>query len=192
MYLIRNLIALLNGSLKIKRITHFFRVRIYKNGKILISKNVLLMDGSIIKSGKNGQIIINENTAIGIRVRISSLNSKITISSNCRINQDSILSGNILLEKNCVISPRVILISDKHSFKDKNKTIYENDKKYGPKIGQINIFSNVYIGANSILLGNCEIHKNVIIDANCYLSDVKVEKNSLVKNKSNIVTKDRH
>lgn len=192
MYLIRNLIALIKGNLKIKNPFHFFRVRIYHNGKIFISKNVLLMDGSIIKSGKNGEIIIKENSTIGIRVRFSSSNGKILISSYCRINQESILAGNILISKHCVISPRVILISDKHSFKDKNQTILENDKKYGTKIGQINLSSNVYIGANSIILGNCDINKNVIIDANCYLSDMNIEKNSIVKNQLNLVIKDRH
>ena len=192
MYLIRNLIALIKGNLKIKKLSHFFRVRIYHNGKIFISKNVLLMDGSIIKSGKNGEIIIKENSTIGIRVRFSSSNGKILISSYCRINQDSILAGNILMSKHCVLSPRVSLISDKHNFRDKNQTILENDKKYGLKIGQINLSSNVYIGANSIILGNCDIDKNVIIDANCYLADMKIKKDSIVRNKLNLIINERH
>lgn len=184
--------ALLNGRLKIKKISHFFRVRIHDNGKISISKNVRLMDGCIIKSGKNGQIVIEENTSIGIRVRMSSANSRISISSNCRINQDCILAGNVLLSKDCVLSPSVSLISDKHSFKEKNLTIIENDEKYGTKIGQINLSSNVYIGANSIIVGNCEINQNVLIDANCYLSDMDIEKNSIVKTQYNLVIKERH
>ena len=192
MYLIRNFISLIKGNLKIKKLSHFFRVRVHQNGKIFISKNVLLMDGCIIKSGKNGEIIIEENSIIGIRVRLSSSNGKIFISSYCRINQESILAGNILLSKHCILSPRVSLISDKHSFKDKNKTILENDKKYGLKIGHINLSPNVYIGANSLLIGNCDIDENVIIDANCYLTDMKIEKDSLVKNKLNLVIKERH
>ena len=42
----------------------------------------------------------------------------------------------------------------------------ENDSLFSEKIGCIEILDNVFIGANTIILGNVRIGKNVIIGAN--------------------------
>lgn len=185
-YFIINFVHLLTGKIKTSKLKHLYNIRLYGNSKIVIAKNVNLMKGSILKVN-NGTLNIGENSKIGIMTRISASNIK--IGKNCRINQNSILAGSISLGDNVVLSPFCSIISEKHSFKEKNLSMDENDKKYGPVKGEIVLHNSVYVGAYSLILGNVVIKENSIVDAMTYLKNININSNSIVSIKNELSIK---
>lgn len=184
----RNIGLLLRGVIKFNNIFHLFHRVIVNNGKVIIGKKVRLFRGSILKVS-DGLLQIDDNVQIGYSVRFSVKDTH--IKSNVRINQNSIVSGNITIEANVIISPFVSFISDKHSFNGRDYSVDMNDFFFGMKTGKIFVDRNTYVGAYSFILGNTHIGSNCIVDANCYLKDCIVGDYKIVSSVKNLILKDR-
>jgi carbonic anhydrase/acetyltransferase-like protein (isoleucine patch superfamily) len=100
-----------------------------KNSKIEIGKNVIIGKGTILKTLENGVLIIKNNCAFGPYTKVSA--KDIVIREKTRITQNCIISGDVHIENNVVISPFCSLISNKHSVENKELSIDENDELHG-------------------------------------------------------------
>ncbi len=103
----------------------------------------------------NGSPIIGDGTYIG---GFSEVNAK---------------GDKVIIGKNCDIASFVVInVADSHK-----KTIGLKKKI---QTGPIKIEDNVFIGAQSVILGNVSIGRNSVIGAGTILKNVKIPKYSLV------------
>lgn len=106
--------------------------RFYNPGKIIIGSNCRIDDFVIISASKK-EVIIGDNVNIG---RSSHLNG----------------SGGLIIKNNVILSTFVCIHTSNHEYVN-----FENKKI---SYGKIEIFDDVIIGSNSILLGPLKMRKN--------------------------------
>jgi len=109
-------------------------------GTITLGNNVIIKHGCVIRTC-TGFIIIGDNTVINYNCIMHAL-------------------GGITIGQNVLLSPNVHIYAQNHQFK-KDKLI--RNQKNVPK--SIVIEEDVWIGANSIILGGVIIHKGAVIGA---------------------------
>tara|TARA_A100001011_G_scaffold199502_1_gene207780 strand:- start:3994 stop:4566 length:573 start_codon:yes stop_codon:yes gene_type:complete len=79
--------------------------------------------------------------------------------TNCHINASN--GGEISMGENILIGPNVVIRTANHNFNDKEKPM----NKQGHNFANIKVADNVWIGANSVILGGVEIGEGCIIAA---------------------------
>ena len=93
---------------------------------------------------KGGEIILKDNIKLNINVVLNSS-----------------IGGKIIIGKNSLIGPNVIMRTANHNFERIDSKI----NSQGHNFGNIIIDEDVWIGANSIILGDVKIGKGAIIGA---------------------------
>jgi len=132
----------LNINMFKNRIEKGFNINIEGSGKIeIINKMYGRRFGSL--EAINGNIIIEENIFLNERVKIVSMEK-------------------IIIEKNCIFGPGVLIYDHNHEFKDKSKLIIEQ----GFCTGKILIEQDVWVGANAVITKGVKIGKHSVIGAN--------------------------
>jgi acetyltransferase-like isoleucine patch superfamily enzyme len=121
------------------------------NDYINIGENVFIEHGCYLNAHE-GQITIGKNTFLGVRVLIQG-------------------KGSVQIEENVMIGPDVKIFSSDHPTNPFNV----NRNTLGEIKGAIKIKSNVWIGANTIIL------KNVTIAPNCVVLAGSTIKTNLIK-----------
>ena len=79
--------------------------------------------------------------------------------TNCHINAS--IGGEISMGKNILVGPNVVIRTANHNYSDKEKHMNQQGHNYA----NIKVADNVWIGANSIILGGVIIGEGAIIAA---------------------------
>lgn len=130
--------------------------------------NLKLGDLSWIGNGvkinaKNGVLKLGEKAYLNNNCDINIIEGSFSLGDNSFLNENCnvIVLGNIRIGDNVMIAPNSCLISGNHNFENKNINI--NEQGYCKK--DIVIKDNVWIGCNSIILGDVTIESGAIIGA---------------------------
>jgi len=111
------------------------------------------------------RVSFGKNVTIGVFCHFYSKGGSIKIEDNVAFNNNVVINssigGNINIGKNSLIGPNVIFRTANHNFDDIKIPINKQDHNFG----NIIIENNVWIGANSIVLGNVKICEGAIIGA---------------------------
>jgi galactoside O-acetyltransferase len=127
-----------------------------KNDNLKLGLNLSIMGYEHIKFGKN--CVIGNNNNIH-----SDKNSYIQIGDYSATNNNVYISsrggGKIIIGKNVIIAPNVVIRSNNHNFHSLEIPI----QKQGISYGEIFIEDDVWIAANCVILPNVKIGKGSII-----------------------------
>jgi acetyltransferase-like isoleucine patch superfamily enzyme len=127
------------------------------SGQLKFGKNINLGDYSNIR-GKN--VIIENNVFVHENVLIRS-NERIKIGSGTTINRNCCVLAKVDIGNNCSIAPNVVIVGSTHLYD--NPLI--NIKEQGCELLRIVIEEDVWIGANSTILGGITIGKGSVVAA---------------------------
>lgn len=136
---------------------------------LIISPNAKVSKLADIEDSIRGtRIIIEEGAVIDSFVKIKPVGGtgEVRIGKNSFINSGVVIySGNgidigddVLIAANCTLAPV------NHEFRSRNKKIIE--QRFQPSKGGIVIESDVWIGANSVILDGAILRKGCVIGAN--------------------------
>jgi acetyltransferase-like isoleucine patch superfamily enzyme len=170
-----NKILLFKFLRKISFETSKLRGRILFNKKVFIDKNVhipfpetVFIKGKCtiksnvqIKTCKNSNIILNEDTMICSYTTLETAGGYIEIGKNIVIGEYSTIQGQggVILEDNVLLASHVHFISNHHQYTNVNQPI-----KNQPNIpGKIRVKENTWIGINVVILSGVTIGKHCII-----------------------------
>ena len=110
-------------------------------------------------------VSFGENISMGVFCHFYSKGGEIILRDNVKLNINIVLNssigGKIIIGQNSLIGPNVIMRTANHNFDSVKIPI----NKQGHNFGDIIIQEDVWIGANSIILGNVKIGKGAIIGA---------------------------
>lgn len=149
-------------------------------GNLMFGNNVFL--GKYVKLFRN--VILSDNSYLGDFVEIrGGVNDNVSIGQYTTINKGTILIGNVKIGENALIAPYCVIVGSNHSFSDINKNI--NEQGFTSK--GIIIGSNVWIGANSVILDGVEIEDGVIIGAGSVVTKSVLRNSIIVGNPSRIL-----
>ena len=87
------------------------------------------------------------------------IGNSFSCNTNCQINAS--IGGKVLMGKNILVGPNVVIRTANHNFNDKDKPM----NKQGHNYANIKVDDNVWIGANSVILGGVIIGKGSVIAA---------------------------
>jgi acetyltransferase-like isoleucine patch superfamily enzyme len=160
---------------KISFETSKLRGRILFNKKVFIEKNVqipypetVIIKGNCtiksnvqIKTCKNSNIVLNDNTMICSYTTLETAGGYIEIGKNIIIGEFSTIQGQggVVLEDNVLLASHVHFISNHHQYTNVNQSIKDQ-----PNIsGKILVKENTWIGINVVILSGVTIGKNCVI-----------------------------
>jgi len=123
-----------------------------EKGEIEVGYRCKILEGSIVKSSKEGRL---------------TLGSRVFINRNCNI----VAHNNIFIGSGTTIGPNVSIYDHDHDFKTRRGFIS----------APIKIENNVWIGANVVILKGVTIGENSVIAAGCVITK-NVPDNVVVKN----------
>jgi acetyltransferase-like isoleucine patch superfamily enzyme len=107
---------------------------------------------------------------VGYGVRISvPAGRHMVIGDRVRLNQSCVLSGEITIERDCVLAAHAYLVSDAHSFHDPGLNVDENDRLHGLKQHSIDVAEGAFIGAHAMVFGPAQIGVRSIVGAGVIL-----------------------
>ena len=138
------------------------------NAKVKIGNNVTIKKGVEIRAHGDAELIIGDKTKIDDGVRIIATNtSKVEIGKNSKLGFHSVLNGGggIKIGDNTSFYGFVYVQSSSHNFKDKSPI-----NQQGFSHGQVEIGSNVLVGANAVILPGVKIDDSCLIGANSVVS----------------------
>ena len=147
----------------IEQISLLTRVKLMKNSKLKIGKNVIVSRLGDIFIGTNGSLQIDDKVYFNKGVFISCQNK-------------------IHIEKNCQFGPDVKIIDNNHKF-SRSKGVSTSEYTYG----EITIGENSWIGANAVLLKKAKIGKNCVIGAGCVINQEIPDYSIVTLDSKNIV-----
>lgn len=115
--------------------------------------------GGVLSIGKNFKM----RDGAKIRVRKG---AKCTIGNNTSVNSNNIIAchEHVIIGDNVQLSPNVQIYDHDHDFRDDGGL-----KSMKFKTAPIVIGSNVWIGANTVILRGCNIGDNCVIGAGCVI-----------------------
>ena len=102
------------------------------------------------------KIVLDDN--VEVRNRTKEL---LKIDSGVSINRNTVIRGKVHIGSDCSIAPNCMIVGTNHRFSD----LEMNIKEQGNTIRGINIESNVWIGANSVVLDGVTIGTGSVIGA---------------------------
>lgn len=150
----------------------------------------VLIEGStyFFQSNKNS-ISVDRNSEIGFGVRLEAgFKGKIIIGKNVLINDYSIIyaHNDLKIGDNTMISPNVFITDFNHKFPHgKYKHLLNSEKGYTSR--QVIIGSNVWIGAQSIILPGVNIGNNAVIGAGSVVTKSIPQNSIAVGNPAKII-----
>ena len=143
------------------------------------SKNFYLRNSTVKLlcelTAQDGKIRL-EGVWIDRFVRISST-KLVEIEAGTTVNMNAKIYGEVKIGKFCLIAPNVFISSHTHIFQRySNLSIREQDQRYIEEFGEafsekIEIGSNVWIGANCVILPGVSICSNAVVAANSVVTD---------------------
>ena len=120
--------------------------------KIAFGRNVNI-EGRVKMASK---IVLDDN------VEVRNLTKEmLVIEERVSVNRNTVIRGKVYIGKDCAIAPNCMIIGGNHKFDDKNINI----KEQGSSNKGITIQSNVWIGANSVILDGVTIGSGSVIGA---------------------------
>ncbi|MCL4385352.1 MAG: acyltransferase [Cyanobacteria bacterium] len=133
--------------------------------KITIGNNVIIDDNCMLdaKGVDNKGIILNDGVYIGRNTILSCKNGDIALEKNVNIgfNCEIYSLNSVLIGENTLIAAYSYIIGGGHKAEEQDIPFRDQEKH---AIG-INIGSNVWLGAKSIIMDGCNVGNNSIIGA---------------------------
>jgi len=127
--------------------------------------------GNFSSIGRNSIFVSPENISFSPGVGIDHFGyfnadkGKIYVGSNTKFNHgvhiNASIEGKITIGSDCLIGPNVVMRSTNHKFNRRDILINQQ----GHSSSVIKIDNDVWIGANSIILGNVHIHTGCVVGA---------------------------
>jgi acetyltransferase-like isoleucine patch superfamily enzyme len=141
-----------------------FKLRGLLYKQYFISKNYVNIS-QFCKFIKPRSIYFGEKVVIGDRAFFTSDGGEIIIGSNTSFNVNvhinASVAGRIIIGKDCLIGPNVVMRTADHIFSNPNKNIREQ----GHVANDITIDDDVWLGSNVIIVGGVSIGKGSVIGA---------------------------
>lgn len=139
--------------------------------KIIIGNNAIIDDNCMLdaKGIDNKGIIINDDVYIGRNTILSCKNGDIILNKNVNIgfNCEVYSLNRVEIGENTLIAAYTYLIGGGHTVDDIDTPFRDQEKHaFGIKIGK-----NVWLGAKSIIMDNCNIGDNSIIGAGAVVTE---------------------
>lgn len=181
--------ALLRGQILIFPRVNSIKLRVY--GKVTIrgyrrnvvfGRGVIFLGDATIVCGydaPSGRISIEDNVIFEHNCYLNAHGGYINISREAFIGVSAIIQGKggVNIGSNTMLGPNVQLYSSDHQYKISNTPFSQQ-----PELSDnICIGSNVWIGANSIILKGSDIHPNSVVAA-CSLVKLKTDRPALISN----------
>ena len=144
------------------------RIIIDKNANLLIQENVYFRNDVEIRAHKTSKITICKNVKLDRGVRLlATNNSRMSIGSHTAIGLHSIFNGgdDITIGKSCLISGFVYIQTSMHKH-DKDQFI----KKQGFTHSPIILGDDVWLGAHSTIMPNCNLKQGTIVGSNAVVT----------------------
>lgn len=168
-YLNERIIMLLRGMIFLRKICFLGRGVSFKCKKrIKIGRFVTIHDYSYIDASSEKGIEIEDYCTIGRNTYVRSGNLAsydgyfiMRKGSSCNFNCFLGATGGIEIGQNVMIGPSITILSEKHNF----GSIDTDIKEQGITKAPVKVEDNVWIGANSVILGGTTIKKGAIIGA---------------------------
>lgn len=137
-------------------------IRLGKNSCLGFGNKVMLRSGCVLDLGRQGNLVLADEVEIR-HYAIIECGGRVFIGRRSVIGAYNWLqgSGEIDIGDDVIIGPGVRIISTSHDISDPNQPFSRQ-----PLIAQpVQIGSNVWIGADVIILGGVRVGKNVVIGA---------------------------
>ena len=193
MFFIRFILSFYNWVFKVHkasniRIQSLPEIQLY--GTLKIGSGVRLGKNIKFKVGRNSLLQIDNGASIGSNVRITVPdNELVSIGKNSRLNDDCMVVDRVKIGNNVVISNRVQLISFDHQLFQRDMSVDEADQKLGILKREILVGDGVFIGANALLFGSCEIQQYCTISAGAVISNKSFPSNHIILSANHSVEK---
>ena len=140
---------------------------LYYRGRLAhCGKNITISEGCYLCECKN--ISLGERVALGLFTQLYAggegtesiqIGDDVTLTSHVMINAD--FGGHISIGRDCLVGPNVVFRTSNHICESRSIPI----KRQGHNPGEITLEEDVWIGANSSIVGNITIGKGAIIGA---------------------------
>lgn len=112
-----------------------------------------------------GSIQLGNNVHIGGNAFFAAIGGEIRISDQVAFNEgvhlNASVAGRIRIGKHCLIGPNVVMRTAGHQFASKEKPI----RHQGHVVADIILEEDVWIGANSVILGGVRIGRGAVVGA---------------------------
>jgi acetyltransferase-like isoleucine patch superfamily enzyme len=159
--------------------------RINLAGSIEIASNTRIGRDVVLNVGENGFLRIEEGVSIGNRTKITvPPNGTVSIGKYSRLNDNCMVVGRVTIGPNIVIASGVQLISNSHQLFKFNMSVDDADKTYGMIAKELKIGKGVFIGANAMLFGGCDIQEFCTISAGAVISNKVFPANQIIYSSS--------
>lgn len=156
--LVRNSFGLLSGRIKLNH-------RCYISGSSVIARN------SSVRVSSDSFVILRHGVVIGPSSIVSAESGfNIVIGSNTTFHSFALVSGDITVGDNCLIAPRVSLMSTTHQFSSRS-VIRKQDAEYIKQFGRpesrpVRIGNDCWLGVNSVILPGVNLGNGCVVGAN--------------------------
>jgi len=157
------------------------RYRVF--GKVKVGLGVKIHRGAFVYCDDKSEVIIKDHVTLHKNVKvIAQSGQRIFIGTNTSVQEFGHIEGNVRIDDNCVIAPRVYISTTSHTFnvkkgmpiKDQDALILRKKNK------EILIATNCWIGIDSKILGNVTIESDSVVGAGSTITSYKSSKNSLI------------
>lgn len=109
-----------------------------------------------------GNVYLSDNLTLDDNVEVRNLTSEmLKIGTHTSVNRNTVIRGKVTIGEHVSIAPNCMIIGTSHRFNDRSKLIQDQ----GFIIEGVMIESNVWIGANCVVLDGVTIGKGSIIGA---------------------------
>ncbi len=181
----------LSINLIYKKLDSIIKILILNLRGYKVNYSVLLGKHSYFFQSTKNAIKIGKNSRIGFGVRLEAgFRGKILIGNNVLIHDYSFIyaHNNLNIGDNSMISPNVFITDFNHKFPhQKYKHLLKSPTGYDDK--KVMIGSNVWIGANSIILPGVTIGNNAVVGAGSVVTKSVPENTVVIGNPARIIKK---
>ena len=145
--------------------------RIKLNPRCYVSRSAVISLGSSVQASSDSSLTLKDGVAIGPSSIISADNGlNIVIGSNTTFHSFALVSGDIIIGDNCLIAPRVSLMSTTHQIRSRS-TIRSQDAEYIKQHGRpeslpVRIGNDCWIGVNAVVLPGVILGDGCVVGAN--------------------------
>lgn len=158
----------------------FILVKLENSNNVVIRGFGRCKLSSKIKVRKNGKIILEDNVRVTEGCKLLSDGGKIIIGRNTGINRNSVISSHDSIEigSDCLLAPNVCIYDHDHLFD-------YGGLKDGYSVGKVVIGNNCWIGTNVIILKNTTIGDGCVVGAGTVVHG-NIPSHTIVKNNRDI------